>query len=207
MSSSISVTTGKKRPVSHSDPERDKRKRQRRMGSPAAEALQALTSNTTPDTHATIPDTGFAHVNDASGNVISHEIERFLAHRAKPAHDGVSAQAHSDFVHEVKQFRETLAQTKCALEAVQTLLQMMEQHHPRLEGQLDALIRMMILQYRFLSRRERLHVHAARDLIWLEHANVKHGMGCNLRGKLSVYTRLFLTTTVKGPIKRGRNFV
>ena len=56
---------------------------------------------------------------------------------------GVSAQVHADLVHEVNRMRETLALTQSVLEAVQTRLKVLEQHQPRLEGQLNVLIRMM----------------------------------------------------------------
>ena len=112
VSSSIPATIGGKRQGSQADPERDVCKRQRRMGSPAEEALQTSTSYTPRGTHATSPDTGFGNGGDVSGESSPHETERSLAHRATPAESGVSAQAHADLVHEVNSLRERLAQTQ-----------------------------------------------------------------------------------------------
>ena len=55
----------------------------------------------------------------------------------------VSATAHADLAHEVKRLCETLAQTHSALEAVQKRLQVLEHQQPKMEGQLDVLIRML----------------------------------------------------------------
>ena len=56
---------------------------------------------------------------------------------------GVSATAHADLAHEAKQLCETLAQIQSALEAVQKRLQVLEHQQPKMEGQLDVLIRML----------------------------------------------------------------
>ena len=143
MSSSIPATTGWKSTGSHSDPERDDRKRQRRMGSLVEEALQTPTSYMPLDTHDTSLDTGVDHGGDVSGESSPHGTERSPAHQATPVEAGVSAQVHADLVHEVNRMRETLALTQSVLEAVQTRLKVLEQHQPRLEGQLNVLIRMM----------------------------------------------------------------
>ena len=65
-------------------------------------------------------------------------------------------------VLELNRIREALAHTQSALAAVQTRLQVLEAQHPRLEGQLDVLIRMMSLRHSCLPCRKRLHVHVAR---------------------------------------------
>ena len=54
-------------------------------------------SSTTQGLHAALSDTGFVHVNDASGKVSLYGIECSLAHRAILVECGVSAQAHEDF--------------------------------------------------------------------------------------------------------------
>ena len=97
----------------------------------------------TQDINATSPDTDFHRADNGLGEASSHGTECSPAHRATPVEAGVSKQVHADLVLELNCVRETLDQTQSALEAVQTNLQMMEQHQPRLEGQLDVLIRMM----------------------------------------------------------------
>ena len=143
VSSSIPATIGGKRQGSPADPERDVQKRQRRRGSPAEEAPQTPTSYTPRGTRATSPDTGFDRGVDVFVEVSPHGTERSPDHRATPAEAGVSAQEHADLVLEMNRLRESLAQTQSTLDAVQTRLQVLEQHQPRLEGQLDVLIRMM----------------------------------------------------------------
>ena len=143
VSSSIPATIGGKRQGSPADPGRDVQKIQRRRGSPAEEALHTPTSYAPLGTHATEPDTGFDRGVDVSGEFSPHGTERSPAHRATPAEAGVSTQEHADLVLKVNRLRESLAQTQSTLDAVQTLLHVLEQHQPRLEGQLDVLIRMM----------------------------------------------------------------
>ena len=125
------------------DPERDVRKRPRRTDSLAEEAPHTSTSYRPLDARATSPDTNYGHGDDFSRESSPHGTERSLAHRSTSAEAGVSAQAHADLVLEVNRLRESLAQTQSTLDAVQTRLQVLEQHQPRLEGQLDVLIRMM----------------------------------------------------------------
>ena len=105
MSSSIPATTGWKSTGSHSDPERDDRKRQRRMGSLVEEALQTPTSYMPLDTHDTSLDTGVDHGGDVSGESSPHETGCYPALRATPAEAGVSTQAHADLVLEVNRLR------------------------------------------------------------------------------------------------------
>ena len=112
-------------------------------GSFAGEVSQTLTSYTTQDTHATELDTDFDCGDGASVEASLHETECSLAHRTTPAEVNVSSQAHADLVLEACRIRESLTQTQSELEAVQTRLQVLEAQQPRLEGQLDVLIRMM----------------------------------------------------------------
>lgn len=109
LSSSIPTITGGKHLSSQDDPDRGVKKRSWRTGSPAEEALQTPTSYTTKDTNATSPDTGVDHGDDVSREASSHGTEGSPARQATPAEAGVSAQAHAELLHEVKQLRETLS--------------------------------------------------------------------------------------------------
>ena len=50
---------------------------------------------------------------------------------------------HENLGYEVNRFLETLDQTQSKLEAVKNHLQVLEQQHPRMKGQVDLLVRMM----------------------------------------------------------------
>ena len=167
---------GAKRQRLQDDPDCGAQKRPRRTGSPAGAISQTPTSCTTRNTQATEPDTGFDRGDDDSGEASPHGTERSLVYYATPAETGVSVQVHADLVLEVNHLHETLDQTQSALEAMQKRLQMLEQHQTRIKGQSDVLIRMMqpAAPSSFSARTPPRHV--VRIPIWLEHANVEHGM-------------------------------
>ena len=56
---------------------------------------------------------------------------------------GVSAEAHSELLHEVQHLRENLCQSQSALEAVRTRQQTTESKQLSTKGQLDLLVRML----------------------------------------------------------------
>ena len=149
MDSSLPTITCEKRQASQSDPDHDVQKRQRHIGNPAEVESQAPTSFQTPGAHATSLDTGFDRDDDASEAVAPHGTEGSLAHRATPVEAGTSVQAHTELekahaelVQEVQGLRETLAQTQSASDAMLARLQAVERQRPRMEGQLEVLIRM-----------------------------------------------------------------
>ena len=142
MDPSIPTITGEKRQASQGDPDHDVRKRQRRKGNPAAVDPQIPMSFPTQGIHATSPDTGCGHDDDAFEAEDPHGTEGSHAHRATPVEVGVTVQAHAKLVEEVKGLREALSQTQSAHDATQQRLQDMEQKLLRMEGSLDLLTRL-----------------------------------------------------------------
>ena len=112
------------------------------MGSPAERAPHTPTSSATQGTHATELDTGFEYGGNVSGEASPYETGDYPAHRATPAKDGVSAQVHAFMALKVDRPRKLLAQTRSTLDTLQARMQVLEQHQPQLEGQLDVLIQM-----------------------------------------------------------------
>ena len=137
---SIPTITGEKRQASQGDPDHDVQKRQRHMGNLAAVDPQTPTSFPTQGTHATSPDTGYGHDDDAFEATAPRGTGGSHAHRATPVEVGVTVQAHAELVEEVKDLREKLSQTQSAHDATLKRLEAMEQKTLRLEGQLDLLI-------------------------------------------------------------------
>ena len=81
----------------------------------------------TRDIHATLRDNGVDHDDDVFGEDFTHGTEGSPAHRTTLAEAGVSAQARSELLHEVKHLCETLSKTQGTLEAEQTWLQTLKQ--------------------------------------------------------------------------------
>ena len=137
------IITGEKRQILQNDPYRGAKKRPRRTGSSDGGVCITPKTYTTRSTHANPPDTGVDLCDDASGEAFPHGTGGSRARRVKSSDAGISVQTHAELIREVKHLRENLSQTQGTLKAVQMRLQTLEQQQPRMEGQLDVLIRML----------------------------------------------------------------
>ena len=134
--------SGGKRRLTRVDPELGAQKRQRRTGNLAEEVPRTPKSFQKRGTLATSPDTGIDPHDDVALKVSPHETEGSPAHQAAREGAEISAEAFDALRHEVQLLREVLARVESSFEAVRDRLSTLERQQPRLEGQLDILVRM-----------------------------------------------------------------
>ena len=99
-------------------------------------------NNKTQCAQVALPDTHFNHNDNIFGEDFTRETVDSLAHHVTSAEVDVSVKVQIELIHEVKDPRATLARSQSMLKAVLTTLLVLEQQHPRMERQLDVLIRM-----------------------------------------------------------------
>ena len=114
--------TGEQRKGSEVDPDHGAQKHPRHMKNLAEGVSRTPMSFQTQGTPATSPDTVIGHDDEVVAVTSPHGTGRSLAHQAMLVEAGVLAVAHEDLAHEVKSLLDTLSQTQCTLDAVQTCL-------------------------------------------------------------------------------------
>ena len=141
--------------------------------------------------HVTSPD--IDHGDNASGEASPHINKGSFPRRATLAKTGVSTQARAEFVYEVQYLCELLDQTQSTLEAVQIRLHTLDQQQSRVTCQLDC----HDLDVTAYVKSDSLDLSASTFMPMENIACVRDS-----RGKISIYTRPFIATTVKSPMKR-----
>ena len=134
-------TSGKHR-LTQVDPELGAQKRQRRTGNLAGEVPQTSKSFPKVDTQATSPDTGIGPYDDVALEASPRETGDSLARQVTQGGGQISTGAIDALKHEVQLLRESVARIECSFEVVQNRLMTLERLQPRIEGQLDILVRM-----------------------------------------------------------------
>ena len=106
--------------------------------------LRTPKSSRSRDTHATSLSTGSDPGDDVAEEYVPRDTGHSRARRAMPAEVDRPEVAHDEPDPEKRHLREALARTQSMLEAVQARLLVVEEKVPRIEGQLDVLIRMQM---------------------------------------------------------------
>ena len=138
----VSTSASGKRRMTPVDSEHGAQKRQRRKGNLVEEVPQTPMSFPTRDNQAISPDTGFGPYDDVASEASQRGTGGSHAYQAKREEAGISAEEVAALKHEVQVLRDNLARVESSYETVQIRLSVLERQQPRLEGQLDLLVRM-----------------------------------------------------------------